>query len=56
MDGMGCAPPVDWPSSGLGYEDTRSVNLTAFVTGIQCDSRKTWRLNFSGPWHESARA
>lgn len=30
MDGMGCAPAVDRPSSGLGKEETRSVTLTAF--------------------------
>jgi hypothetical protein len=29
MDGMGCAPAVDRPSSGLGNEETRPVNLTA---------------------------
>ena len=31
MDGMGCAPAVDRPSPGLGYEENRTVNLTASV-------------------------
>lgn len=29
MDGMGCASAVDRPSSSLGNEETRPVNLTA---------------------------
>lgn len=29
MDGMGRAAAVDRPSSGLGHEETRPVNLTA---------------------------
>src|SRR3954447_15164399 len=29
MDRMGCAAPVDRPSSGLGDEETRAANLTA---------------------------
>jgi hypothetical protein len=31
MDGMGCTPAVDRPSPGLGYEENRTVNLTASV-------------------------
>jgi hypothetical protein len=31
MDRMGCAAPMDRPSSSLGYEETRAVNLTASV-------------------------
>ena len=31
MDGMGCAPAMDRPSSGLGYEENRAINLTASV-------------------------
>ncbi len=31
MGGVGCASAVDRPSSGLGYEETRIVNLTASV-------------------------
>ena len=29
MDRMGCASAMDRPSSGLGNEETRPVNLTA---------------------------
>jgi hypothetical protein len=29
MDGMGCAPAVDRPSSGLGNEENRFAILTA---------------------------
>jgi hypothetical protein len=29
MDGMGCAPAVDGPSSGLGDEEAGPVKLTA---------------------------
>jgi hypothetical protein len=31
MEGMGRAPAVDRPSSGLGNEENRTVNLTASV-------------------------
>ena len=31
MDGMGCAAPMDRPSSGVGHEENRALNLTASV-------------------------
>jgi hypothetical protein len=31
MERMGCAPAMDRPSSALGYEENRAVNLTESV-------------------------
>jgi hypothetical protein len=53
MDGMGCSPALDRPSSSLGNEKNRPLTLTE---RNRCNSRKTWRLNFTGPRHESDRA
>ncbi len=49
MDGMGCAAAVDRPSSSLGHEETRPVNLTASLDRKPMRQPQNMTLKLSRP-------